>query len=1121
VPFGQIDTYEQFNGGDMDGSTTLYTPYGLANISEVWDFGTSSSRGPLLRREVWTYGYSIPNLVTEDEVFDGGGNLAGETVYNYDITTPVTSAGVPQHIPVSGPRGNLTGKSIFASSGTYYNLTAAYEDTGSVLTSTTPAGMTSLTYDSTFVYNTGATLPTPSSGVAIGVSQTFDTAYTGLPLISTDPNSQQTKIPATEYDPMLRPIEIEYPDGGQINWAYTPTTMTTTTIQTPNPTATSEVQLDGYGRLSRTEVANGQSGNDYYQQDTCYDANGNPAFSSYAYQGTGFGATKGCTVLGSTVTNTVNGDIYYYDVLGRVTQIVRQNGETRTYTYNGRDVESIDENGVTRIVQVDGLGRYSVNCEISSTALQGVSPVSCGTDIPGTGFLTTYSYVPAPGTTIITQGAQTRTFQSDWLGRPTLVQEPESGTTTYSYAYNSTGLVVTRTRPMANQTSTTVTTTTTTQYDALNRVLSISYSDGTPMKTFAYDKAAGVSTGTGAPFTDLTQANLIGRLSMASVPLAETAYSYDPLGRANYLDSCLPSGPCGTVAYNRQEHFVYDLAGNPVSSTDGAGTTSTYTVSPASELLTLTSSISNSTNPANIVSSVQNGPNGPISYSLGNGLSSVYGYDTLGRLNGGWVCNGSTAASCTGGTQVYGFTNGWKGVQLQSSYDSVLGQTSTYGYDGFNRLGSRTVTSGTGPNYGWVYDRYGNRWQQNITGGTGSGPTISVSFNSANNQISTSGYTYDAAGNMTDDGFNSYTYDGENNITQVGSSTASYVYNALNQRVRAVVGSTTTEFVFNAAGQRVSTWNGTTHAQLLGKYYWGSQPAAFYTTVANSAGAAAHFEHQDWLGTERMRTTYNGGVEGEFTSLPFGDGQTTISGSDLDPNHYALLDYDAETETDHAQFRQYSSAQGHWMSPDPYMGSYDFGNPQSFNRYVYALNNPLSIIDPEGLYCQWDDGSIDDDPSDGGDTYDQCIADGGTWLVLADSTTITVNGGNLNDPGITVENGNKIDPSNGKPPLTPQQKQCVANAQADHSTAVSRAWSDANTTWGQDVVIGTGGGAVGGCVGGAIFGGVGCIPGGLIGGLGGFAGSVPFGLWQASSNLHTALARASEDYQTAVNRCTQ
>jgi RHS repeat-associated protein len=131
---------------------------------------------------------------------------------------------------------------------------------------------------------------------------------------------------------------------------------------------------------------------------------------------------------------------------------------------------------------------------------------------------------------------------------------------------------------------------------------------------------------------------------------------------------------------------------------------------------------------------------------------------------------------------------------------------------------------------------------------------------------------------------------------------------------------------------------------------------AFYTT-ASGGGQAAHFEHQDWLGTERMRTSYNSGnnpayaVEGTYTSLAWGDSQTTTSGADQDAYHFADIDYDSETNTDHAQFRQYSPTEGRWMRPDPYSGSYNLGNPQSLNRYTYAMNNPLGNIDPTGLDC--------------------------------------------------------------------------------------------------------------------------------------------------------------------------
>jgi len=137
---------------------------------------------------------------------------------------------------------------------------------------------------------------------------------------------------------------------------------------------------------------------------------------------------------------------------------------------------------------------------------------------------------------------------------------------------------------------------------------------------------------------------------------------------------------------------------------------------------------------------------------------------------------------------------------------------------------------------------------------------------------------------------------------------------------------------------------------------------AYYTTTASGLGAGTHFEHRDWLGTERMRTSYNSAanptysVEGTFSSLPWGDGQV-ITGADTDAAHYAMLDHDAETDTDHAEFRQYANKQGRFFSPDPYDGSYDMSNPQSMNRYVYAMNNPLSYLDPSGLdACAYDLG---------------------------------------------------------------------------------------------------------------------------------------------------------------------
>jgi len=936
--FTEIDTYETLNGTQTHGATTKYDAYGDQTEADIYDFATSAtSRGSLLSKQQSTYGYSIAGLPTEVDSYDGSGNQVGKSQYAYDETTPSSSSGVPQHVSVSGARGNLTTAKNYSTSSAYLTSTYTYKDTGSVLTYSGPgAGTTTYGYDSTFVYNTGTTLPTPSSGIALGSSAAYDSSHTGLPTSSTDLNGQTTNF--VSYDSMLRLLETDYPVVGKTTMSYTANSTTSETYQSSTVHGTSEVIYDGYGRTSRILVENGQGTNPWYQQDYCYDANGNLKYVSYPYQGTGSGSSKICSGASTGASMT-------YDALGRPLTVTRSNTESQSYTYSGRATKFVDENGATRISQIDGLGRPTIVCEISSSSLQGGgSPASCGTDISGNGYLSSYAYSVSSGATVttVTQGVQTRSFKADWLGRTISVTEPETGTASYTYAINSTGLQVVRTKPRANQTSASTTTNTTTQYDLLGRVVSVTYNDGvTPTKTFSYDASAS--------WSNFSQTNLKGRLSMAAVATngigaAKTAYTYDAMGRPAGLAECAPSN-CGSSYYSTA--YTYDWMGDLLSSNDGQGVTESYTYSPAGEVKSITSSINDATHPPDLVSNVQNGPFGPTNWQLGNGLVGVQSYDTLGRVSGGWVCNGSTAASCSGGTEVYGFISAWKGVRLTSSSDTVLAQTSTYGYDEFNRLASRTVTSGTVQNFSWTYDRYGNRWTQTLTAGSGSAPQPDFNFNLNNNQLSVSGYSYDAAGNLISDGNHTYTYDAEGNITAVDNgATAKYTYNALNQRVRIDKSgspNTSEEFIFNASGQAASARDVVNNWAWSNWIYWGGRRVAF------NGDGQANFEHQDWTGTERARTAYNASVEGTFTSLPFGDAQTTASGSDIDPYHYAMLDTDSETGTNHAQFRQYSNLQGRWMSSDPYSGSYDFSNPQSLNRYAYVMNNPLSAVDPSGL----------------------------------------------------------------------------------------------------------------------------------------------------------------------------
>jgi RHS repeat-associated protein len=112
---------------------------------------------------------------------------------------------------------------------------------------------------------------------------------------------------------------------------------------------------------------------------------------------------------------------------------------------------------------------------------------------------------------------------------------------------------------------------------------------------------------------------------------------------------------------------------------------------------------------------------------------------------------------------------------------------------------------------------------------------------------------------------------------------------------------------------------------------------------------STHYYLGDHLGTARMEFAGGGWPVWSEDFAPFGQ---EIS-PQATPNNYKFtgLERDAEgnSNLDHAQFRQYSSAMGRWVSPDPYDGSMDISNPQSLNRYTYVGNEPLNGTDPSGL----------------------------------------------------------------------------------------------------------------------------------------------------------------------------
>jgi RHS repeat-associated protein len=792
---------------------------------------------------------------------------------------------------------------------------------------------------------------------------------TGLMISSKDENGHTTNY---EYEPgTLRAKKTAYPNGGYVETFYSDN----------DPTSGNPV-LPGYVRQKTTlEAAK------FVESYTHFDGRGlatssatqTPdgwSISAVTYDNLGR-ATKAFNPYYSSTPNaappagTKSVEVTGIDALGRTTGVKLQDGTTvATHfslnteiptNFNKTFVTMTDQAGKQRRQVFDSLGRLVRVDEPDSTgALPDLENPAVGqkTDYGYDGNENLVSVIQSDGTNV-----QERKFKYDSLSRlvaerqveakPTLTLEGVHGTPdpvnkwTKVLKYNSDGLL--------EQGIDARGVTTTFDYDGLNRIEEVAYSDGTPKVKYYYDQARTGFYNKGA----LTKVETIRETSTPADIFATSAeFDYDNMGRLRKHRQWI----------NGQEYdleYDYNLAGQLTSQKYPSGKVVTNSYDASGRL----SGISDPQR--TYLSGMQYlGKGNSLSQmTLGNGTVETFTLNDRLQMEQQELKKGSEVIQ----KYVYGYgelnpqgvlKNNGKLESIVSHIGTAQQATQKFKYDHIGRLKESAEYRGDNGNLTYKqvfdYDRFGNLYrkaannptagQQNPLPYTPIEETTNPGtgdIDKATNQFRT-GTSYDDAGNvLSDDKFRQMDFAYDANGRQIKASRdnvpdAWTVYDANGNRVGTKVNNNWRYMVYDATGKLVAEYG--QKAEGLGgvKYVQQDWQGSVRTVTNNNGFAVARTDHQAFGG-----------------DVGYGTGQRSIDkGYSSDPatrQGYGLTERDEATGQDHTWFRKNENLAGRWTSPDPYNGSMDLGDPQSFNRYSYVNNQPNNFVDPSGLMMRYFD----------------------------------------------------------------------------------------------------------------------------------------------------------------------
>lgn len=345
-----------------------------------------------------------------------------------------------------------------------------------------------------------------------------------------------------------------------------------------------------------------------------------------------------------------------------------------------------DQAGKQRISKSNALGQMTDVWEVTAADSSSVAVSFPNQANITAGYQTGYVYDTLGNLTTVNQGAQTRSFSYSSLGRLKQAQNPESGLINYSYDNN--GNLTQKIDARNIQTNFT--------YDALNRVLTRSYSDSTPAVSYFYDNLQ----------------NAKGKLIKVSSAVSTTEYTaFDILGRVtNHRQTT--DGTAYTTEYK------YNLSGALVEETYPSGRVVKNVLDNDGDLELVQSKKNQAAGFFNYAKSFSYTAAGAVSsMQLGNGKweSTIFNSRLQPtQIALGTVRNGTDKLKLD---YDYGQANNNGNVLSQTVNVPATGNAAgfvaaqNYSYDSLNRLKSatETINSATSWKQTFTYDRYGNR----------------------------------------------------------------------------------------------------------------------------------------------------------------------------------------------------------------------------------------------------------------------------------------------------------------------------------------------------------------------------------------------------------------------------